>query len=165
MPDSSLKKIAFVDRDGVINKNPPTQCYVTKVEDFHFNPGIFNVLTDLKSRGFEFIVVTNQRGIARGQMTEETLTQIHNLMLAEFKKHDIEILDVFHCPHDNGVCDCRKPKPGMLIKAVEKYSIDLENSIFLSDTEKDVQMAKDFSIGKQFLVPVDHPEAVVFNFS
>jgi D-glycero-D-manno-heptose 1,7-bisphosphate phosphatase len=150
-----MKKIVFLDRDGVINKKAAPHQYVTRVEDFKFNPRIFELLANFKKSGYEFIVITNQRGISRKMLTEADLKKIHDFMLSEFAKKGISILDIFYCPHGEGECDCRKPKPGLLKMACEKYDIDLKNSILISDSPEDVIMGEKFGVGKNYLVGQD----------
>lgn len=151
------RKIAFLDRDGVINKKAAEHCYITKVEDFIFNDGIFEVVTNLKAKGYEFIVITNQRGIARGLYTEDTLDKIHQHL-----ENGIEILDIFYCPHEINTCDCRKPKDGMLKSACAKYSIDLPNSLLISDSEEEVLMGQKFGIGQNIFITSNQPiEAIM----
>jgi D-glycero-D-manno-heptose 1,7-bisphosphate phosphatase len=137
-------KVAFLDRDGVINRKAEEHHYITKKEDFIFNEGIFEVAKVLLGNGFNLIVITNQRGIARGIYSEEDLKSIHDFMIEGFNSNGISILDIFYCPHNSGECECRKPKPGMLKAACEKYNIDLATSVL---------MGKVFGVGKNILVP------------
>lgn len=155
--NGSFKKIAFLDRDGVINKKPKAHQYVTGVHNFFFNKEIFKMLKNLKGYGFEFIIITNQRGIAKGIFSEEDLGEIHQYMIKIFKENQIDILDIFYCPHEIGTCNCRKPKPGLLIKATHKYKIDLKDSILISDNLGDIEMGKNFGIGRNFLIETDNP--------
>lgn len=152
------RKIAFLDRDGVINKKALEHCYITNEQDFIFNEGVFELCSLLKNKGFEFIVVTNQRGIARGLFAEHDLHKIHDKMRKGFREEDVEVLDVFYCVHGEGECDCRKPKPGMLVNACNKYSIDLEQSILISDSKDDIAMGQAFGVGKNVYVSSDKPE-------
>jgi len=152
------RKIAFIDRDGVINKKAPEHHYITSIDTFVFNKGIFGVLESLKKEGFEFIIITNQRGVARNLIKEETLHKIHDYMLSKFSEKNIDILDVLYCPHNNNECECRKPKPGLLEKACSKYKIDIAQSILISDSYDDVKMGNKFGLKKSYLVPVDKPE-------
>jgi D-glycero-D-manno-heptose 1,7-bisphosphate phosphatase len=151
------KKIAFLDRDGVINRKAEEHCYITRVEDFVFNEGLFDVVTRLRGEGFEFIVITNQRGVARGLLSEDMLGKIHDYMKDEFHKKGIEILDVLYCPHDTKSCDCRKPKDGMLRKAVELYSIDRSQSLLISDSKEDIAMGELFGLRTSIFVESDKP--------
>lgn len=156
MEQKVIKKIVFLDRDGVINKKADEHCYITEVKDFVFNDGIFNVCSKFKEKGFEFIVITNQRGIARGLYSEEKLLEVHVYMKEQFYKHKIEILDIFYCPHENNMCNCRKPKDGMLKNACSKYNIDISNSILISDSKLDVSMGEKFGIGKNIFIESDN---------
>lgn len=154
-------KVAFLDRDGVINRKAAEQHYIARKEDFIFNAGIFDLCHLLQEKGYALLVITNQRGIARELYTEQDLEAIHKHMLAEFKKRNISILHIFYCPHDYDECECRKPKDGMLKKATELYTIDLKDSVLISDTQDDVDMGRKFGIGKNILVPSDHPELFI----
>ncbi|MDQ5962367.1 MAG: D-glycero-D-manno-heptose 1,7-bisphosphate phosphatase [Patescibacteria group bacterium] len=158
MKSTKSKKVVFLDRDGVINKKADKHCYITKEKDFVFNDGIFNVCLHLQNNGFEFIVITNQRGIARGFYTETDLEKIHNIMKRGFLEKGINLLDIFYCPHEEGVCNCRKPKPGMLEMSFEKYCFDKGGAILISDTMEDVSMGESFGIGKNIYVTSDKPE-------
>ena len=116
----------FLDRDGVINKEIN---YLYKIEDFEFIAGVFETCKYLINNNFQIIIITNQSGISRGYYTEAQYNILNNWMLEQFKKNNISILDVLHCPHmPDSNCDCRKPKPGMLIAAKNKYNIDMQNS-------------------------------------
>ncbi|OGX01323.1 MAG: hypothetical protein A3I73_00240 [Omnitrophica bacterium RIFCSPLOWO2_02_FULL_45_16] len=139
-------KAVFIDRDGVINKDPVgwTQYnYVTEWKDFHFIPGALEALKILKKKGIKVIVASNQGGVNKGYYTREKLNEINNLMLEEIKKRGGEIEEVFYCIHrDEDNCDCRKPKPGMLETAAKKYGIDPKTAYFIGDAEKDVIAGK-----------------------
>lgn len=158
MKHSPTKKIAFLDRDGVINKKAKEHQYITRTEDFIFNERIFEVLIYLKKRDFEFIILTNQRGISRGLLDEDQLKVIHSEMMKGLRNNGIDILDIFYCPHGENECDCRKPKDGLLRKACEKYSIDLNKSLFITDSEKEVEMGEVFGIKNSYFVESDYPE-------
>jgi D,D-heptose 1,7-bisphosphate phosphatase len=157
MKKEKAKKIAFLDRDGVINKSAPEHEYITKVEDFVFNPEIFDVLTALKKEGFEFIVVTNQRGVARGKLSVADLDKIHLYMKRELQKHNIEILDIFYCPHASDTCDCRKPKDGLFRQAETRYLIDKDRSIVIGDRASDIEAGKTFGLKTRILISTDNP--------
>lgn len=164
MKNVKNKKIAFLDRDGVINVSAPQHEYITKVSDFVFNPGIFEVLKTLTREGFEFIVVTNQQGIALGKMTIDTLRSIHAHMVTTFKENGITILDVLYCPHLGGTCDCRKPNDGLLRQAANKYPIDVAQSILIGDSASDIEAGKKFGLPQTILVSTDHPESVLTQY-
>jgi D-glycero-D-manno-heptose 1,7-bisphosphate phosphatase len=149
------KKIAFFDRDGVINKKANDHHYISSVEDVVFTEGIFHVCGELKEQGFEFIVLTNQRGVARGLYTVADVEKVHSFIQAIFKEHALSLLAFYYCPHDHGQCTCRKPQDGMLRQAVHDFDINLKESLLISDSPDDISMAKDFGIGKHILIPSD----------
>lgn len=153
------KKIAFLDRDGVINLSAAKHEYITTVDEFVFIPEIFDVLKTLAQDGFEFIVVTNQQGVAHGKMTTEALEAIHDHMITTLKEHGITILDIFYCPHLDGTCECRKPNDGMLRAAAEKYTIDIAHSILIGDSDTDIAAGRKFGLTACYLIPSDQPEA------
>ena len=118
------QKTIFLDRDGVINID---KHYVYKIEDFEFFENLFETCRYFQKLGYKLIIVTNQSGIAREYFKKKDFENLTEWMLNKFKSNDINILDVFYSPHkpeDN--CSCRKPKPGMIQKACEKYNIDLK---------------------------------------
>ncbi len=158
-----VKKIAFLDRDGVINRRAAPHDYIKHHEDFEVLPGIFPILKRLQSEGFEFIILTNQRGIARGMFSERDLELIHKKMQNLFASEGIEILDIFYCPHETGTCQCRKPGPGLMHQALQKHEIDLSESLYIGDSSSDQVLAETFRI-KYYMVPSDCPEHLLHEF-
>ena len=145
-------KAAFLDRDGVINEDFG---YVGKIEDFKFKEGIFELLKLLQNLGFTLFVVTNQSGIARGYYTKEDFYSLTEWMKEELKKEGIEIKDVRFCPHHpdiTGECECRKPKPGMILDLAEEYNIDLKNSIMIGDSQSDMDACENAGVLKCYKV-------------
>jgi histidinol-phosphate phosphatase family protein len=144
----SLKRVAFLDRDGVINKKLPEDNYVTKWEEFEFLSGSIDAIQKLKEADFLTIVITNQRGIGRGLMTEEDLGDVHSKMIAEIEAGGGIIDKIYFCPHDiDDNCDCRKPKPGMLFNAIDDLTsngieVDRKRSYFFGDSEKDINAGR-----------------------
>ena len=136
---TNQNKAIFLDRDGVINKEVS---YLSDPEKFEFIEGSIEALKILKQKRFLLIIITNQAGIAKGFFTKETLTAIHNKMKRILKKNSIQLDDIYYCPHHpefSGSCDCRKPNPGMILKAQSKYNINLTKSYMVGDTLKDIQ--------------------------
>jgi len=135
------KKVIFLDRDGVINKKLPEHDYVKSWEEFEFLPGAIEALTLLTQNGYDIYVTTNQRGIARGVMSEHDLKVIHKKLKEELGKHNAKISQIYYCPHgwDDG-CECRKPKPGMFFQAAKEHNLDLTKAIFIGDDERDLQV-------------------------
>lgn len=144
---ANKQKAIFLDRDGTINK---LNGFISKPDDFELIEGIAEAIKIINSLGYLTIVITNQPVVARGETDEETLDLIHNKMETELGKHGAYLNDIFYCPHhpDKGFegerpeykidCDCRKPKPGLILKAVEKYNIDLSKSYMVGDDIRDV---------------------------
>jgi len=137
------KKIVFLDRDGVINKKAPEADYIRKWEDFEFLPGAMEGMKLLSEKGYEIFIITNQPGIARGMMTEEDLEKIHTNLIAEAEKNGVSIKRIYACKHgwDEG-CDCRKPKPGMLLRAANEHYFDVTKTIFIGDDERDEEAGR-----------------------
>ena len=145
-------KAAFLDRDGVINID---YGYVGSIDRFEFNEGIFELLKLLQKKGYQLFVVTNQSGIARGYYTENDFHSLMEWMKDELKKREIKIIDYEFCPHHpdiTGECECRKPKPGMILNLAKKYNIDLANSIMIGDNLSDIEAAKNAGIKRTYLV-------------
>ncbi len=138
-----LQPAIFLDRDGVLNKKLPENCYLSDICDFEFIEGSARALKKLKSLGYVLLVVTNQRGIARQLMTVRDLERVHDHMLAELKKLDAELDGIYFCPHDNNeACPCRKPEPGMILKAAQAHNISLVDSYLVGDRASDIEAGK-----------------------
>lgn len=133
-------KTVFLDRDGVINRNPPNMGFVRRWSEFNFIPNAKKAIRELTENGYRIVVVTNQSGIGRGLFSEESLTNTHSRMLAEISKAGGTIDAVYYCPHhpDAG-CECRKPKPGMLIRAAREHNIELSSAYLIGDTVTDIE--------------------------
>lgn len=139
---SEMNKAVYLDRDGIINQKLEND-YVKNWDEFNFLPGAIEAIKAITEKGYLVIVVTNQRGIARGLMTEKDLEEIHRRMCEELQKHGAHIDDIFFCPHDiKDNCNCRKPKPGMLIEAQKKWNIDFAQSYIIGDSESDIEAGK-----------------------
>lgn len=133
-----MNKALFLDRDGVLNKSvvvdgkpyPPKDLNSLELTD-----GIQDVLKRFKDHGFLLIVVTNQPDVSKGKTTKEKVEEIN-----QYLANELNLDDVYTCFHDDQHnCNCRKPKPGMLHQANEKYNIDFNNSILVGDRWKDIK--------------------------
>ncbi len=132
----------IVDRDGVLNRRPPTGHCVREVAEFEWLPGSLEALRAFHEAGYRVIVASNQAGVARGQLTTESLRAIHTRMEAEARAAGGAIDAIYYCPHDwDAGCECRKPKPGLLFQAQRDFSLDLTRTYFLADDEEDLQAA------------------------
>lgn len=140
----SPRKFIFLDRDGTINERPPKACYVETPDQFRWLPGAKEAIKKLNDAGYEIIMVSNQPGIARGNLTEEILEQINQKMLGDLHKVGADIKYIYHCPHNwEDGCDCRKPKPGMFFQAQKDLSLDLTKCWMLGDDERDMHAGGD----------------------
>lgn len=131
-----MNRAVFLDRDGVINRNPPDGEYVKEAAELSMLPDVDKAVSKLKQMGYKIIVITNQRGVARGLVTEDNLSAIHKEI--QIKLNDS--IDAFYfCPHDLNLCDCRKPLPGLILNASRDLDIDLGLSWLIGDRESDRQ--------------------------
>jgi len=139
----SGKKYIFLDRDGTLNVRPPKACYIEKPEDFVWIDGARDAVRLLKDAGYTVILVSNQPGIARGNLTVEALEKIHEKMQGDLRKTGACIDRIYYCPHnwDDG-CECRKPKPGMFFQAQKEFSIDLTRCYMVGDDGRDMEAGK-----------------------
>lgn len=133
----------ILDRDGVLNRKPPKAQYVKSWQEFEWLPGAKSALRLFHERGFRVIVVSNQAGVARGELTEAELLCIHERMKQEAAEAGGAIEAIYYCPHnwDDG-CECRKPKPGMIFQAQRDYCLDLSRIVFIGDDIRDVETAE-----------------------
>ena len=148
---SKPQKAIFLDRDGTINKYVG---FLRKIDDFELLPGAAQAIKEINASGYLAVVATNQPVIARGEVTVSELEEIHKKMETLLGAEGAYIDALYYCPHhpDKGFegeipelkidCDCRKPKPGMLKKAAEKYNIDLHDSWYIGDSTMDIQTGK-----------------------
>jgi D-glycero-D-manno-heptose 1,7-bisphosphate phosphatase len=138
-----MRKVVFLDRDGVIN-NEESNYYIFRKEDFFLNRGIVQALKTLKAKGFSFIVISNQGGISKGLYRQEDTEALHKILMDEFSRNGIELLEIYYCPHhpDTGKCLCRKPGTVSLEKAITRFAIDSGSSWFVGDRESDIEAGK-----------------------
>ena len=149
------QKAIFLDRDGTINKMVG---FVTRPEQFELLPDVAKAIKAINKSGYLAIVITNQPVIARGDCTFEQLQTIHNKMETELGKEGAFVDAIYVCPHhtDKGFsgerpeykcdCDCRKPKPGLLLQAAKDFNIDLSQSYMIGDSDRDVKAGKNAGV-------------------
>lgn len=130
-------RAVFLDRDGVINRKAPRGEYITSEQELELLPGVADAIASLRRAGFLVIVVTNQRGIARGKLTFERLAAVHARMQSLLTDAGAALTAIYVCPHQEG-CGCRKPAPGLLLRAAEDYDIVLNASWMVGDCESDI---------------------------
>jgi D-glycero-D-manno-heptose 1,7-bisphosphate phosphatase len=145
MRGKQLHGVLFLDRDGVINFD--RRDYVKSWSEFKFMPRVFEALRLLKKNNVRVVVITNQSAVHRGLMSISTLREIHEKMLRAIERKGGSIEAIYVCPHTpEENCRCRKPKPGMVLKAVKDLKIDLSRSYLVGDSEKDVNLAQSLAI-------------------
>jgi D-glycero-D-manno-heptose 1,7-bisphosphate phosphatase len=146
-----MRKAVFLDRDGIINTE---RGYTHRLEDFIILPDLMESLQILQKKGYLFVIVTNQSGIAKELYTQENVEDIHSYLLEEFKKHDIVISEIYYCVHHPDVtrCICRKPDSLFVEKALARFEIDPAQSYFIGDKDRDVEAAAKGGV-KGILVP------------
>ena len=163
-PDAEPRRAAFVDRDGVIIEE---RDYAWRTEDFALLPGAAAALRELQSAGYLLVVVTNQSGIARGFYTEADYAAFTAHMRSRLGALGVRLDAVEHCPHlpDAAVaryrraCDCRKPRPGMLRRAIATLDIDAGASVLVGDRATDVAAGRAAGVGRCLLVRSGRPLA------
>jgi len=132
-------KVVFLDRDGVINEILPGS-YVKKISEFKFLPGVVEAISNLSKEGLPSIIISNQAGVGKGLMTSGQLAEIDRWMVNFIRARGGMILKTYYCPHPSGSgCACRKPQPGLLLKAARDFDVDLKGSYFVGDNISDIK--------------------------
>lgn len=150
-------KAAFIDRDGVINKDFG---YVYRIEDFELIPGVIEALSLLIKNGFLLIIITNQAGLARGYYSYSQLNKLHSYLIKILINSGVNLDAIYFCPHHpNGIvpslsieCNCRKPAPGLIFRAEKDFNINLNLSVLFGDKMSDIQAGKSAGVGTNFIV-------------
>lgn len=129
------KKAVFLDRDGVINDNSR---HVNKPKDLILYPWSTSSIRHLREAGYLVFVVTNQGGIEMGHFTTDDLNAIHAHMEILFDEDNTYVDEIAFCPHFHQPCECRKPKPGMILALAHRHNIDLSQSWMVGDRDTDI---------------------------
>ncbi len=136
-----MKKYILLDRDGVINQD--SEEFIKSPDEFLPLKNSLDAIALLNQHNYKVVVITNQSGIARGYFTKKTLNSIHAKMRDELAKFGGEIEAIYFCPHQAAdLCECRKPKAGLLLKFAADYNVDLSQVYFVGDSLRDIQAAK-----------------------
>lgn len=151
------KPAVFLDRDGVLNED---RGYVHRWEDFSFLPGAIDALRRLQQQGYLLVVITNQSAVARGLCSEADVLALHERMRAFLREQGIELTGIYYCPHhpqgsvsDYAIaCSCRKPEPGMILRAAQEHGIDLSRSLVVGDKLSDLEAGRAAGIPSLYLV-------------
>ncbi len=157
---ASKRKAVFLDRDGVINVD---HGYISRWEDFEFIPGAIAGMKLLQDHGYLLIIVTNQSGIARGFFSRDDYRKLTDAYRSFLLVRGVVIDGIYHCPHHpkfpkgaiNQSCDCRKPQPGLIYKAVANHNIILDESVLIGDKISDILAASNAGIPNRFLLSTD----------
>lgn len=147
----------FLDRDGVINVD---HGYVCSPEQTEFVDGIFDLCRAASEAGYLLVIITNQAGIGRGLFSEQAYRDYMDWVQAQFASRGIRFAGIYHCPHHPTaakgeylkICDCRKPAPGLILKAAQELRIDLQGSILIGDKISDMQAAIAAGVGTKLLL-------------
>ena len=132
-------KAAFFDRDGTIIKD---KHYLSDISQVEILPGAIKLCLALQKKGYKLFVVTNQSGVARGFFDEAFVKKTHIYLAQLFAQHGVLFSDFYYCPHHpnfTGLCDCRKPLSGMLLRAAQEHGIDLKKSLMFGDKSSDIK--------------------------
>jgi len=156
------RKAAFIDRDGVLNEE---RAFVHRIEDFQLVPGALEALRALQDAGYLRVVITNQSGIARGLYAEADYLALTAQMRERLEVAGVRLDAVEYCPHLADApleryrldCDCRKPKPGMLLKAIRALDIDPRASFLVGDRLSDIEAGRAAGVGRCYLVRTGYP--------
>jgi D-glycero-D-manno-heptose 1,7-bisphosphate phosphatase len=139
----------------VLNKRPGKEWVLTP-EQLHVLPHAAEGLRELRALGYVIVVVTNQRSVALGRLTEETLARIHARLVAVLGEQGATIDRIEHCPHDDpDGCACRKPRPGMLLRAAQALELDLARSVLIGDDPRDLAAGEAAGVPVRVLLPSD----------
>jgi len=157
---AAARRAAFLDRDGVINLD---HGYVYRREDFEFVPGTLEAARLLAADGLALVVVTNQSGIGRGLYSERDFEALTTWMAGQFDAAGAPLAGVYFCPHHpdeaagdlRRACECRKPAPGMLLRAARELQLDLARSVLFGDKRSDLQAAQAAGVPQRVLLGTD----------
>ena len=158
-----MKKAVFLDRDGVINKafvkdGLPTS--PNSLDELEVLPGVKESIKNLKKLNFICLVVTNQPDVQRGKINKNTVIEMNN-----FLKEEIKFDDIFVCYHDDSDnCNCRKPKPGLILQASKKWNVDIKKSFMIGDRWRDIQAGNNAGC-KTIFIDNHYTESIFFEAS
>ena len=161
MKGKRMNKAIFLDCDGTLNID---YGYVHEIDNFKFIDGAIDALRELKKMGYMLVLVTNQSGIARGYFSEVQFLQLTEWMDWSLAEQDVDLDGIYYCPHHpegkgeyKESCDCRKPKPGMLLQAIKELKIDPTQSIMVGDKVEDLKAGIGAKVKTNVLVRTGKP--------
>lgn len=157
------RPILLLDRDGVLVEKMTKRKYVTSFREYQPLRGNWLGLRELAEMGYDFIIATNQPGIALGEVDPLFLAQLHQRIVADLLEYGIIILAVYVCPHHwDENCECRKPRPGMLLNALSDFQLKNEETLYIGDDDRDLAAARSANISG-VLIGHDHNEKNLFS--
>lgn len=137
----TARRAVFLDRDGVLNVNRPD--YIKSPEEYESIPGAAEAVARLKQAGWMLIVVSNQSGLGRGLFDQKALEAVMAKMRAALQAEGGDVDAIYYCPHvPSAGCNCRKPKPGLLLRAAREHSLDLARSYLIGDRAGDIECGR-----------------------
>ena len=159
---TARRPAAFLDRDGVLNED---RAYVHRAADFHWLPGAVAACKRLQEAGYALVVVTNQSGVARGLYTLADVQALHDHMQRELAAAGVTLTAIYACPHHpeaplaawRQACDCRKPQPGMILRALREHQLDPAQSLLFGDRAGDVQAGRAAGIARCYQLGAGQP--------
>ena len=136
-------RLVFLDRDGVINRKLREDNYLVTWEQFEFMPDAPEAIAKLNRAGIKVVVVTNQRGIALGKISALDVISIHEQMERALEAYSARVDGIFFCPHDDNFCECRKPKPGLLLQAFGTFrEVWPAHAVLIGDSLSDIEAGR-----------------------
>lgn len=132
----------FFDRDGIVNRDPHPKRYVEQPDEFHLYPDFLDALRVVNERGYVAVIVTNQKGVGTGIMTQQALDAIHDKLLGLIRAAGLNLHDLYVCTATDDAHPHRKPNPGMLLDAAARHGLDLARSWMIGDKERDITTGK-----------------------
>lgn len=148
------KPCVFFDRDGIVNRAPVKTRYVERWADFHLLAEFVEALRVVRGKGYEAVVVTNQKGIGTGRIGPAVVEEIHGNLLKVLENHGVGLLDILVSTDTDDNAPRRKPNPGMLLEAAEKHDLDLKRSWMVGDQKKDIEAGRRAGCKTVFVGPV-----------
>lgn len=147
----------FLDRDGVIIRKAPEGEYVRNWDEVEFLPGSLEAIAAFSRRGYKVVIITNQRGIATKKIEFAHLQDIHDKIKAVVRCNGGEITEIYYCPHDQPErCQCRKPKPGMLLRASDEHNLRLSECWMIGDAASDIEAGRSAGCKTVFISHTPH---------
>lgn len=156
--DQNLQgKILILDRDGIINSKMEHRKYLTSMDQFVYNENNLDIISYLGENKYNFVIATNQPGVATGVVAESFLTELHQKITNDLRIRKINILTFYVCRHHwDDSCECRKPKPGMLNQAIKDFKLNRKDLCFIGDEDKDMVAAAAAKVRGIKFSPNDH---------